>query len=161
MSDHKTMTPDELLKDANYAVVSTYGDTPRTPITFIHENEARAHVDRMEGYGVNHYEVVEIDHDHAALTLLESDCDMYQSRSERLSTAMEMICDYIERECGKLSDRHANDSYGDMTDLDHYRYEMDREAHSTMSAIYALISGATLGEHGGMMGSFPIPDFDD
>lgn len=160
MSDTKTITPDELLKDANYAVVSTFGDMPKTPITFINAAEARAHVDRMESYGVNHYEVVEIDHDHSARTLLEGDCEMFQSRSNRLSTAMEMVCNYIESECKKLRDRHEDESYPDMSKFDDYRYDMDREAYATMSTIYALISGATLGEYGGMTPSFPIPDYD-
>ena len=133
------------------------------PGAFAREDDAIEHADRMNGYGLSRYEVVEIDRtdkDDDALALLKGDCDMYQSRSERLSTAMEMICDYIEDTCYKLSTSHVDDSYGSMNNLAHYRYEMDREAYSTMSTIYSLISGATLGEYGGMVPSFPIPDYD-
>ena len=168
MSDQTTtaMTPDKLLEGYDYAVVRDgYADQPYVSNLFGNKESATVHAATLNEYAdvdaFGEYSVVRIEHDRDRdRELLEGDCEMFQSRSERLSTAMVMICDDIKSECKKLRDRHDGESYHDMSKFDDYRYNMDCEAHSTMSAVYALISGATLAEYGGMMPSFPIPDYD-
>ena len=159
MSDIKSMTPEELLNGASYVVMCGDGNDRFIPGVFAEKSEADAHAGRMNSYGHSHYSVVEIDRttdDGTAPATLED----ARADAERLNHALWALDRYVERECEKLRNRHEHDSYYSMTSADRYRYECDREAYATMSTIYALISGATLGEYGGMMQSFPLPDYD-
>ena len=155
----KSMTPNQLLEDYDYAVIRFgYDNKPLVADLFVLESSA---IECALGMNTcmddpdREYSVVHIEKGVEYGGTLEVMTD-----TSNATKALQMICGYIESECEKLRDRHTGESYALMTDFDHYRYEMDREAYFTMSSIYALISGATLTEFGGMMPSFPIPDYD-